>query len=201
MKHATLNLLSILRSPANLRPVHLKTLFRLLFIVLLGGAGLSANADLERGLAAYEKGDYATALREWEPLAEQGNASAQFNLGVMYDNGIGVAENDKVAAQWYQRAAEQSDADAQYNLGVMYEYGEGVPRDDKLAAQWYQRAAEQGHAEAQYNLAQMYRLGAGVAQDHKEAAQWYQRAAEQGDADAQYNLGPDVQIWKGCCTE
>ena len=87
MKHATLNLLSILRSPANLRPVHLKTLFRLLFIVLLGGAGLSANADLEKGLAAYEKGDYTTALREWKHLAEQGNASAQFNLGVMYDNG------------------------------------------------------------------------------------------------------------------
>ena len=104
MKHATLNLIFALR------PVHrlkCNTLFRLLFVVLLGSAGLSANADLEKGLAAYESGDYVTALREWKLLAEQGDADAQLNLGVMYEDGEGVPQNDKTAVQWYKRAAEQ----------------------------------------------------------------------------------------------
>ena len=147
MKHLTLNLIFALR------PVHrLKRnmLFRLILIVLLGGAGLSASAEQEKGLAAYQKGDYATALREWKLLAEQGNASAQNNLGVMYENGEGVARDDKTAAEWYTRAAEQGNADAQNNLGVMYDNGKGVPQDDKVAAQWYTRAAEQGLARAQF---------------------------------------------------
>ena len=77
----------ILRSPADLRPVHqlkLNTIFRLILIVLLGSAGLSARADLQKGQTAYDRGDYATALREWKPLAEQGNAEAQLYLGWMY---------------------------------------------------------------------------------------------------------------------
>ena len=74
----------ILRTPADLRPVHqlkLNTIFRLILIVLLGGAGLSANADLEKGWAAYDRGDYATALREWKPLAEQGDADCPEQFG------------------------------------------------------------------------------------------------------------------------
>jgi TPR repeat protein len=84
--------------------------------VLLGSAGVSESADFQKGLTAYKSGDYATALREWTPLAEQGNAVAQYNLGVMYRKGKGVPQNHKTAVKWYRLSAEQGDADAQSNL-------------------------------------------------------------------------------------
>ena len=80
-------------------------------LALLFSAG-SAWADYEDGMAAYESGDYATALQEFRPLAEQGHAVAQFNLGVMYDHGYGVPENDTEAAKWFRKVAEQGDATA-----------------------------------------------------------------------------------------
>ena len=92
-------------------------------------------------MAAYQRGDYATALREWRPLAEQGYADAQFNLGVMYDEGRGVPQDDAEAVKWYRKAAEQGDAGAQYNLGVMYGNGLGVPQDYAQAHMWYNLAA------------------------------------------------------------
>ena len=80
-------------------------------------------------MAAYESKDYATALKLWRPLAEQGDAQAQYNLGIMYDNGQGVPQDDAEAVKWYRKAAEQGIAKAQYNLGVMYANGRGVPQD------------------------------------------------------------------------
>ena len=88
------------------------------------------SADFDKGLDAYDRGDYATALREFKPLAEQGNAAAQFNLGVMYDKGIGVPQNHKTAVKWYTLAAKQGNAHAQTNLGLMYDEGKGVPQND-----------------------------------------------------------------------
>ena len=73
--------------------------------VLLGSAGMSWGADLQKGLAAAQRGDFATALREWRPLAQQGNADAQHNLGVMYEKGPGVPQNYKTAVKWYILAA------------------------------------------------------------------------------------------------
>ena len=104
--------------------------------------------DFQKGLDAYERGDYATALREWQPLAEQGYADAQSNLGWMYDNGQGVPQNDKTAVKWYTLAAEQGNASAQTNLGFMYRKGQGVHQNDKTAVKWYTLAAEQGYAPA-----------------------------------------------------
>ena len=82
---------------------------------------------------AYDKGDYEEALEIWRSLADQGNAKAQFNLGLMYDNGRGVTQDDKEAVKWYKLAANQGNAKAQFNLGVMYDNGEGVTQDDKEA--------------------------------------------------------------------
>src|SRR5690554_3388796 len=109
------------------------------------------SADFVKGLAAAQRGDYQTALQEWRPLAEQGNTVAQFNLGIMYDNGYGVPQDKAEAAKWYRMAAEQGDADAQFNLGVLYDNGYGVPQDYAEAAKWYRMAAEQGHGGAQFN--------------------------------------------------
>ncbi len=104
-----------------------------LIAALCGGftLGLTAPgwAGLDEGAAAAKRGDHATALREWRPLAEQGHASAQNNLGVMYNEGQGVQQEYAEAVKWYRKAAEQGFAGAQNNLGSMYESGQGVPQD------------------------------------------------------------------------
>ena len=119
--------------------------FCLTLIILLGSAGMSAGADFQKGYAAYQNKDYATALREWKPLAEQGNASAQFQIGWMYYKGQGVPQNKKTAVKWITLAAEQGDAKSQYNLGVMYARGRGVPQDNVYAHMWGNLAASNGN--------------------------------------------------------
>ncbi len=104
--------------------------------VLLGSTGTSWGADYGKGYAAYDSGDFATALREWRPLAEKGDYRAQYNLGGMYVNGLGVPQDYKTAVKWYTLAAEQGDASAQHSLGSMYRYGEGVLHDYKTALTW-----------------------------------------------------------------
>ena len=120
--------------------------------VLLGSTGTSWGADYYKGFDAYQSGDYATALRELQPLAEQGDVNAQVFLGMMYDKGLGVLQDYKTAVKWWTLAAEQGNADAQYNLGQMYRIGDGVPQDYKTALNWYTLSAEQGFEDAQYNL-------------------------------------------------
>ena len=122
----------------------IKKLITGLTLSLLLASGVASAADFNKGMEAAQSGDFKTALAEWTPLAEQGNASAQFNLGLMYSNGWGVPENDKTAVKWYTLAAEQGDADAQTNLGVMYEYGDGVLTDNRRAYMWYNLASYNG---------------------------------------------------------
>ena len=93
--------------------------------VLALGLAAPAWAGFDEGMAAVRSGDYATALREWRPLAERGHADAQHNLGVMYFKGNGVPQNYAEALNWYKRAAEQGLASAQNNLGAMYSDGHG----------------------------------------------------------------------------
>jgi hypothetical protein len=152
----------------------------MVFGVFLGSAGESFSTDFQKGFTAFEKGDYATALREFEPLAEQGDADAQYRLGWMYEKGEGVPQNDKTALKWYTLSAKQGNVLAQYNLGVMYRDGQGVLQDDKTAVKWFRLAADQGDAPAQYNLGVMYDNGQGVPQDYKTAAKWYKLSAGQG---------------------
>ena len=120
--------------------------------VLLGSVGVSSAADFNTGVNAYQRGDFATALREWTPLAQQGDARAQIMLGDMYGFGRGVAQDYVEAARLWRLAAEQGHASAQYNLGWMYHNGEGVRQDYVEAARLYRLAAEQGHALAQFSL-------------------------------------------------
>ena len=158
----------------------------------------AAAQDIEKGVDAYQRGDYAAALAEWHPLAEQGDAYAQFFLGVMYDNGEGVPQDDAEAARWYRPAAEQGVAEAQYNLGVMYRNGEGVPQDYAEAARYNRMAAEQDHAKAQHNLGVMYALGQGVPQDYGQSHTLFSLAAEQGHPAAhQYALGRMYHLGEG----
>ncbi len=150
-----------------------------------------ANAvdPFDAAVAAYNRNDYATAVSLFRSLAAQGDVMAQYNLGLMYDNGTGVAQDYKEAVRLYGLAAAQGLAKAQSNLGVMYANGQGVAQDYKEAVRLYGLAAAQGNAKAQFNLGVKYDNGQGVAQDYKEAARLYGLAAAQGNAGAQSNLG------------
>ena len=143
------------------------------------------EAQFKQAMTAYEAGHYSQALRLLQPLAQQGDAKAQYNLGLLYENGWGVTQNYKKAVAWYQKAANQGIAEAQYNLGVMYEKGRGVQQAYKQAAAWYEKAANQGYVQAQNNLGAWYE----VHRDYEQAMFWYQKAANQGHARSQLNLG------------
>ena len=111
--------------------------FPVLLFLLFGtpaSAGFFDFYYFNKGLKAYESGDYATALKEWKPLAEQGEADARHNLGLMYFNGFGVVQDYKAALKWFKLAAEQGYALAQSNQGWMYEKGLGVSQDGRLIA-------------------------------------------------------------------
>ena len=115
------------------------------FTLAWGAATLAwAEADFQKGLAAYKAGDFAAALKEWRPLAEQGLAKAQHSLGVIYYNGRGVPPNYAEALRWYRRAADQGFGLAQYNLGAMYAEGRGVKQDYVQAYMWYSLAGTHG---------------------------------------------------------
>lgn len=107
-------------------------------------AGTVSAQDFDKGRDAFEAGDYATALQEWRPLAEQGNANAQNQLGVMYHFARGVPQDYAEAAQWLRLAAEQGNAAAQFNLGLMYSLGRGVLQDNVLALMWWNIAGANG---------------------------------------------------------
>jgi hypothetical protein len=141
--------------------------------------------EQEDGITAYLHGDYAAALRLFQPLAEHGDASAQSNLGVMYEQGRGVAQNYREAMRWFRLAAIQGSASAQSNLGVMYYKGQGIAQDYGEAMKWYRMAAEQRNLEAQFNLGVMYEEGRGVAQNRVRAHMWFNlAAAESSDGNA-----------------
>lgn len=106
-----------------------------------------ADGDWDRAKTAHERGDYATELAIIRPLAEQGFAFAQFNLGVLYDQGHGVTLDDQKAIEWYRKAAEQGLPQAQINLAIMYEEGEGTAADPVQAYFWYAMADSQGDSQ------------------------------------------------------
>jgi len=103
-----------------------------------------AWADFQAGTYAYKSGDFATALREWRPLAEQGDVDAQYNLGLMYDKGYGVPQDYVLARQWYEKAAAQGLADAQLGLGALYRKCHGVAQDFVQAHMWFNLSGANG---------------------------------------------------------
>jgi TPR repeat protein len=121
-------------------------------IIILLGLVAPAWGQSDAGYEAYKRGDYATAHRVWKSLAEGGDASAQYNLGLLYHHGLGVESKISEAAQWYGRAAENGNADEQKAIGDLYAKGFWGKKDYAKAATWYRMAAEQGHAEAKEAL-------------------------------------------------
>jgi TPR repeat protein len=143
-----------------------------------------AAAGYDEAMAAYAKGDFNTALVEFQPLADRGDAASQYHLGLMYDEGEGVPRDSAKGVEWFRKAAEQGYANAEFELGYMYILGRGIAQDFKTAAAWFLKAAEQNHSGAQYLLGGMYYQGKGVPQDNTQSYMWYSLASASGDKNA-----------------
>jgi TPR repeat protein len=154
-------------------------------------------ADFEAGLAAYDRHDYAAAAQEWQPIAQAGDANAQYNMGLLFASGQGGPQDYRKAAEWYRKAAEQGVVAAEYNLGVLYANGQGVPRSDQDAAEWLQKAAENGVVSAAASLGDIYSDDKGALHNFEQAAKWYRIAAEKGVASAQFGLGLMYDLGQG----
>jgi len=152
---------------------------RVTFFLLLV---LCAGMDL----AAQQSG--TNSVESIKAKSETGDAIAQYELGAMYEKGLGLKQDDAAAAMWYRKAAEQGLACAEFNLSCMYAKGRGVHQDPAEEIKWNRKAAEHGLARAQYNLGVSYSQGYSVAKDNAEAVKWFSKAANQNDAEAQYNL-------------
>jgi uncharacterized protein len=120
-------------------------------VLAVGFAGSVAAGPFADAIAAHEKGDYATALRLMRPFADQGEASAQYNLGIAYRWGEAVPQDYAAALSWYRKAAEQGHVGARSELGFMYGLGQGVPQDYVIAHMWFNLAAARGYKDAAGN--------------------------------------------------
>jgi len=152
----------------------------LILVLLLGLAGPLAAAELDDAVAAAHRGDYAVALRRLSPLADKGDARAQFDIGFMHAYGWGVPRDPAAAIPWYRKAADQGLAVAQHSLGLAFVNGDGVRPDDTEASRWFARAAAQGFAQAEFMVGLMSLDGRGVAKDPVQGYAFVVMAAQGG---------------------
>src|SRR5690242_9362891 len=162
---------------------------RYLHIVVLGGfflAPMPAPADTAAGVAAFKNRDYHKAYQEWKAAADAGQAEAEFDLGLLYAQGLGVSRDLSEAMRLYRSAAEKGNAQAQFALGQIYSLGWGTPRDEVDALRWLMMAnsVETAGPPTDWVLLEGY----GVSRDPKQAVYWYDRAARSGHPEAQYDL-------------
>ncbi|MGA7198759.1 tetratricopeptide repeat protein [Roseiarcus sp.] len=144
--------------------------------------GLASADPLEDGVAAYRQGDFAAAMRLLRPLADAGDAKAEFHLGRMYALGQGVEQDPRQAVVWYRKAAERGDAEAEFVLGVMSLDRSGASQDAGQAVAWLRKAADKGVFNAQFRLGMMYAKGAsGLEPDPIAARMWLSLAAERAE--------------------
>ncbi len=160
-------------------------------ILGLAAAGLCALAPLpafagtlEDGMSAHETGNSARAAELFRRAADEGDTRAYLNLGIFYEQGIGVKQSDAQAFFWYNKAANIGDVNGQYNVANMYMDGRGTLRSEPKAIKWYRKAAAQGHIAAQYNMGVNYYMGTGVTQSVSNAKIWFKKAAAQGNEQA-----------------
>ena len=161
----------------------------LILWMALGIVTTPARAGFDEGAVAFNNKDYATAFREFQAVAQQGDSRGQNGLGVLFENGWGVRKDIKAAIQWYGLAAAQGSAISQFNLAIINENGNGITQNFQEAMRLYRLSAEQGFAMPKFNIGYMYEIGRGVPKDLSEAARWYRIAADQGLGRAQKRLG------------
>ncbi len=164
--------------------------------ILLAGVLLLARPagaeTLEDAARAMDAGRHAQAAEWLKPLANDGNAAAQFRLGSLYYHGQGVPEDEVMAVFWWKKSAAHGNPDAMFQLAGAYLFGSQagkfVSDPDREAAIWYFQAASAGHAEAQYHLGLLFLAGKGVIENRREAARWFRKAAERDHVEARKAL-------------
>ena len=142
---------------------------------------------LNAGLAALKRDHYATALRSWLPLAEEGDPEAQANVGYMYEEGLGVSQQYDVAVSWYEKAAASGSMQANHNLGMIYAEGKGTPQSWVRALRYFEEAASDIPA-SRYMIGYTYFQGEGNIQNRPRAFREFMDAALDGYSDAQYMI-------------
>jgi hypothetical protein len=155
---------------------------RLLIVILCLWSFSASAQNRANDSVVNQSATLARSLNEWRRMAEEGQAIAQYNLGLIHEYGRGVAQNDVEAVEWYRKASVQGMSAAQYKLGIMYDNGWGVAPSNVDALKWYGDAAEQGHPFAQHDLAFMYAAGTGVPQDYVRAYMWLDIAVASGNS-------------------
>lgn len=173
------------------------TTYPILFLFVIYSGVAFARAEFTQGYEAAQLGDYKRAIQIWKPLATDGNASAQYTLGWLYESGQGVKKDLQQATYWYTKAAKKGDIAAQYVLATMYQKGKGMPIDLQQAVYWFTQAANQGDAIAQFQLGLFFQNGLGVTPNSQKSIDWFTKAAEQGHLNAQINLGKIYQSGNG----
>ena len=159
------------------------------FIVLLFLTVSLWSNDFDKAVEVYNKGSYIQALNTFYVLAKNGDAEAQYNVGMIYANGKGVKADLSEAMKWYEKAALQGHIEAQHALGLLNTHaGNYIFANPEDSVKWFRAAAEQGHASSQHFLADAYVEGDGVVRNYAEAAKWYQKAAIQGEGMAMHGL-------------
>ena len=148
-----------------------------------------ASDLVNKGDEFYSQKNYPLAFEYYKKAADRNNSYGQSNLGCMYRDGLGIAQNDFEAMRWFLKAASQGNAFGQANLGGMYRDSLGVKQDYVEAIKWYRKAAEQENVDGQTNLGYLYEYGYGVEKNISEAIKWYEKAGNQGSGYAQNNLG------------
>jgi TPR repeat protein len=173
----------------------MRFVFKMMLVLLLSFQ--TAQASLSKGLAAAQAGDYVSAYELWLPIGKQGDAAAQFNLGLLHSKQLIPQASPEEAVKWYLLAATKEHVDAQFNLGIKYDKGVGVEQSATQAFSWYFKAANNGHLQAQVNLANMYRDGRGVEHSNEQAATWYKAASINNIPQAQANLALLLHLGAG----
>ena len=151
-----------------------------LMILLLSTTAFAQRTEAlyRQGKDLYDAQNYKEAFPKLKAAAEKGHKKAQYRVGLCYDKGRGVAENDAQAVAWYQKSAAQGYAKAQYQLGKCYKNGEGIAKDEKKAFDLFMKAARQENADGMYQLAKCYLTGKGVAKDEVKARSWLRKAVK-----------------------
>jgi len=161
---------------------------RQLFIIVCMVSALYSD-QFTQAVEDYEEGMYDSALRTFYTLAQDDDDKAQYNLALMYANGLGVEIDNAKAKLWYEKAARQGNASAQYNLAQLYTTEESSDSKHYFKAKyWYEKSIEGGIVDAYNNLASLYMEGKGVKADKNKALSLLKQGAKKGDSTAQLNL-------------
>ncbi len=186
--------------------IHLKLIVLNLYIVLslICAAHIQAqeaeNDNFEAGIAAYQANNLSLAFKEFMEASKCGHSDSQYNIGLMYEYGIGIVKNASEAVVWYTKAAEQGNSDAAFNLGALYENGKGTPINYIKAREFYRKAASHGDALAIGNLGMLYIRGQGVKQDKMLGVALLLVSAT-NDPSPQNNASQNITATRGLSTE